>query len=123
MKEKMTEFDQKILSVMQESIHQVVKERVGGYNSPLNPLINDAFKVHETTLRNIIYESMGEAIATVDFKKAVKEAFYHKVARSLIEGVSGSIDRSINLFKQDPVIKAKMVLAIEEIIKQSGKTI
>ena len=66
-----------------------------------------------------MYEAMGEAIKDNNFKESIKSAFYHKVSRGLIEGLTGSVDKAINAFKQDPTIKAKMVLAIETIINES----
>ncbi len=113
----MTEFDKQVLTIMQNAVSDTIKARMTEYGSPLKPIIDDAFKVHAETIRKIMYESMGEAISDGNFKESVKQAFYHKVARGLVDGISGSVDKAINQFKQDPTIKAKMVLAIEQIIK------
>ena len=112
----LTDFEKQVLSIMQTSINDTIKARMTDYNSPLRPLIDDAFKVHADSIRKILYEAMGEAIKENDFKESIKQAFYHKVSRGLVEGLTGSVDKAINAFKQDPTIKAKMVLAIENVI-------
>jgi len=112
----LSEFEKGVLSIMQNAVTDTIKARMTEYGSPLKPIIDDAFKVHADTIRKIMYDAMGEAINDGNFKESVKQAFYHKVARGLVDGIAGSVDKAINQFKQDPTIKAKMVLAIETII-------
>jgi methenyltetrahydromethanopterin cyclohydrolase len=117
----LSDFDKEVLSIMQTEIHGAIKARMSAYGSPLTPIIDDAFKVHGETIRKMLYDSLGEVLLTADFKESIKQAFHHKVARSLVDGMSGSVDKAINTFKQDPTIKAKMVLAIESVIKEVSK--
>lgn len=118
---ELSDFEKIILSSVQSSIHEAIKTKITSYDSPLNPIIIDAFKVHSDSIRGILYEALGECVKTKEFKQSVKEAFYHKVSRALVDGMAGSVDKAVNSFKQDPTIKAKMILAIEEIINGLNK--
>ena len=49
--EKLSEFDRQVLSIIQSSINDTIKNRMCDYNSPLKPLIDDAFKIHAESVR------------------------------------------------------------------------
>lgn len=120
---KLTDFEQIVLGNLSEAVNRAVQERLGGYQSPLLKLIDDAFKIHDNKLRELVYEALGQSLDRQDFKQAIKQAFDHKVARTMVDHLSGSIDKAINAIKSDPTIKAKMVLAIEAIIKEKHESI
>lgn len=118
----MTDFEKLVLETVRDNINKVVAEKLGGYDSPLKKMIDDAFKNHDNELREIVYEALGTTIKKADFKIAVKQAFDHKIARCLVEHLTSTIDKAINAIRSDPTIKARMVLAIEEIIKNSQES-
>ena len=117
---KLTDFEQIVLGNLSEAVNKAVQERLGGYQSPLVKLIDDAFKVHDNKLRELVYESLGQSLDRADFKQAIKQAFDHKVARVMVDQLASSIDKAIHAIKSDPTIKARMILAIEAIIKESS---
>jgi hypothetical protein len=115
---KLSDFDKLILDTVRENLHKVIGDKLSGYDSPLKKMIEDAFKIHDQELRDLVYQSLGMAIKQEDFKIAVKQAFDHKIARCMVEHLSSSVDKAVNAIRSDPTIKARMVLAIEEIINK-----
>ena len=71
--------------------------------------------------RESIMGKMDAALKSViekpDFKAALIEEFNRKVAKTLLSGLEGLVEKSANSFKQDPTIRAKMVMAIQGIIE------
>lgn len=119
---KHTEFEKIVLSTVRDGINEAIKKRImDDYNSPVKPLIDDVIKDYSPDIRRVLHEALGETIRTKSFKESVIEAFRHKLSRGLVDSMAGSIDKAINAIKSDPVIKAKMVVAIEKVIEDSQK--
>lgn len=53
------------------------------------------------------------------FEKMVKEEFQHKVAKSLVGKLEGTVDRAVDAIRQNQTLRAEMILAIEKIIKKN----
>ena len=45
----------------------------------------------------------------------------NKLAEMLVGQMSGHVEKAVNRVRQDPTLKAKMILAIEDIIESEGK--
>lgn len=45
----------------------------------------------------------------------------HKLAKTLVAKMEGSIDKAVTTLRSDPTIRAKMVLAIENIVKDASR--
>lgn len=107
-----------ILSAVQSSMDKVIREALAGYNSPLTALVKGVVDSHSTELRKTISDSFEEVIRTEDFKRSIVSAFSHKVARSIISNNDGLYDKVANELKQDSVFKAKMALAVANVVEE-----
>lgn len=114
-----------ILRVMQCSIDEAIKSSLSAYNSPLIKLVTDVVNNHSTELKSLISNSFSQVIRTDEFKQSIISAFSHKIARTVISNNDGLFDKVSNELKQDATFKAKMALAvanvIEECLKERGK--
>jgi hypothetical protein len=110
-----------ILSAVQSSMDKVIRESLSGYNSPLIKLVQEVVNNHTGELRTTITTSFEEVIRTEDFKLAIVSAFAHKVARSIISNNDGLYDKVANELKQDSVFKAKMALAVANVVEECLK--
>lgn len=52
------------------------------------------------------------------FEKSVKEEFQHKVAKTMVGKLEGTVEYAVDKIRQNPTLRAEMILAIEKIIKQ-----
>lgn len=110
------DLNKEILNTVRSSIHEAVKSSLNGYSSPLTKLVNETVAEHDTELRSIMREALSQVVASKEFRSSVKEAFLHKVARTLVENLDGAVKHAADKLKQDPTIKAQMVLAIQAIV-------
>lgn len=117
----MESLEKDILASINHSIQEVIKERLSGYDSPLTKLVNSVVGENEQKLRTVFSEAFVLVVDSNDFKKEVHQAFQHKVAKLLVSKLEGSIEKSVNLLRSDPTIKAKMILAIENIINEHAE--
>ena len=107
-----------------DGINKATKEAVAGcctaYNSPFQKIVHSVIVEHEPRLREIFNNQIDSVIKSKQFKEDVKDAFQHKLAKQLVATFNGSIDKSFNSMKSDPVIRAKSILAIQNIIDEFG---
>lgn len=86
------------------------------YASPARNVVDRVFEELSGEYEEVLREVLKEIIADKKFKEAVKEEFRHKVAKLLVSDLSGSVEKAVNKFRQDSTLKARMILAIENII-------
>jgi hypothetical protein len=114
-------FEKDILATAQSSIQEAIKNQLTGYNSPLNKLILSVVDEHSKELRSIINEAFVSVIKTEEFKASIVSAFSHKVSRSIISNNGGLFDKVSNELKQDPQFKAKLTLAVANVVEDCLK--
>jgi len=110
--------EQDILSVTQNSIQAAIKESLTKYDSPLVKLVTTVVNEHSQQLKQIITESFDEVIKKDEFKEAIRDGFFHKVARTIISNNDGLFEKVSNELKQDSVFKAKMSLAVSNVVNE-----
>jgi len=110
--------EQDILTVTQNSIQTAIKESLTKYDSPLVKLVTTVVNEHSQQLKQIITESFDEVIKMDEFKAAIRDGFSHKVARTIISNNDGLFERVSNELKQDSVFKAKMSLAVSNVVNE-----
>jgi len=117
----MDKMEEDILKAVQVSIGESIKSVLTGYNSPLNTFVNSVVNQHTSELRDTIESSFSRVIMSDEFKNTVNNCFNHKLARILVDKLEGAIEKRVNELRSDPTIKAKMIIAIENLIKAEAK--
>jgi hypothetical protein len=111
-----TQYD--VLKVANEGIRKIISEKLGGYKSPLDPIIQSSFEKHQTEISKIVDECLSETIKHKSFKAIIKEEFQHKIAKNLVSKMEGFVEKAVNQLIQTPQMKARVILAIENLIKE-----
>lgn len=111
-----------ILSTTQSAIHESIKNVLTNYNSPLNKLVASVIDLHSSELRSIINDSFTRVIQTEDFKESIVSAFSSKVARTIISNNTGLFEKVSNELKQDATFKAKLALAVNNVVEECLKS-
>lgn len=114
----MSDLEKQILSTVQHSMSESIKSVLTGYNSPLQQLVKSVVDENSKELRAIISDSFKLVISTDEFKQSIVSAFSHKVARTIISNNDGLFDKVSNELKQDAVFKAKMSLAVSNVVEE-----
>jgi hypothetical protein len=111
-----------VLREVKKAISESIRTSLTSYNSPMIKLVTSVVDNHGQELKAIMDEAMVATINAEDFKVMVREAFTHKIAKLMVEKMDGATEKRINELRSDPVMKAKMIMAIETIVKDVGKT-
>lgn len=114
----MTALEKQVLQSAQIAIGESVKAVLTGYNSPLSLLVKSVVEENSKELRAIISDSFRLVISTDEFRQSIVNAFSHKVARTIISNNDGLFDKVSNELKQDAVFKAKMSLAVSNVVEE-----
>lgn len=105
---------------IRDAIREGIKSKMGGYNSDLDKLVNAAILKHSDKFRTLLEEAISEAVLDADFRKQIKQAVTHSLAKTLVQRFGGEIEKQVNVLKSDPTTRARITLAIEEIVKQGA---
>lgn len=110
--------EQDILQTAQQSIQKAILESLVGYSSPLNKLISEVIQNHNQELKEIINNAFESVIRTDEFKTGIREAFSHKVARTIISNQQGLFEKVSNELKQDTLFKSKIAIAVSNVVNE-----
>lgn len=110
-----------ILKTAQNAIQISIEKALTDYNSPLKKLIESVISENNEFLKQLISDSFNTVIRTNDFKASIINAFSHKVARSIISNNDGLFDKVSNELKQDNIFKAKMSIAVSNVVEECLK--
>ena len=101
-----------------EAISKALPAVLSAYgDSPLRKITLSVFDKHEDIIRESIDKIVFNMFKSKEFNNILKEEFNRKVAKSLVGTLSGLVEKSSNKFRNDPVIKSKMILSLQNIIE------
>ena len=110
-----------ILSTAQSAVNSAIKEVLTKYDSPLTKIVKLVVDENSNELKGLISDSFTQVIRTDDFKQSIVSAFSHKISRSIISNNDGLFDKVSNELKQDAQFKAKMVVAVANVVEECLK--
>ncbi len=116
----MENLETRVLQAAQQSVDEAIKSTFSGYNNPLEKMCSSVVEKHSEKLKEIFENSITAVLESDNFIRAVNESMNHKIARALVSKMEGSIDKAVSVLRSDPTIRAKMVLAIENIVKEAN---
>lgn len=112
-------------SVVMQEIHNsmmtgvkyaVINTLSKDYQNPLTPMVTEVILQRKSEIQKIINEAFNVVITEGDLLVSLKSELSKKLARELLNSVTGNIESAINMCKQDPVFKSKVIVKINEIL-------
>ena len=70
------------------------------------------------TLKKFVNDCLSFVKGDKAFEKEVKAEFQHKVAKAMVGKLEGTVEKAVDVLRQDPTLRAQMILAIEKIINK-----
>lgn len=113
--------DEVLENFLKDSLREAVKARFSGYNSPLDKLITEAIGRHSNSLTELLESSIEACILSEDFRANIADAVNKSLAKTLIQRFGGEVEKQVNILKSDPTTRARITLAIEQIVKDANK--
>lgn len=102
-----------------EAIKKSLDSYLGGYQSPLNPIIAQVVKKHKPKLVEAVSSALDSLTSSESFKKELIEALNAKLARTIISKMDGELEKRLNDLRANPTTRARITLAIEKIVKET----
>ena len=109
--------EQDIATAVKESMGKAIESTLGGYNTPLAALIKEVVERRKDEVKELLESSMDSAFKG-DFREAIKDAVTHKLSRILVSKMEGEIEKQANELRSSPEFRAKLTLAIGQVIRE-----
>ncbi len=114
--------DKLLENALKDGIREGVKSKLAAsYNNPLDKLIESCLTAHSSSFRAMLEESISSCVKDGDFRKQIAESVRHTLAKTLVSRFGGEMEKQVNVLKSDPTTRARITLAIEEIVKTQNK--
>lgn len=115
--------DQLLENALRDGIRESVKQRFTQYKNPLDDLITAAIARHSDSFRTMLDDSLKSCLGDAEFRESIADAVRHSLAKTLIQRFGGELEKQVNVLKSNPTTRARITVAIEEIVKsQSAAT-
>ena len=111
-----TSLENKIAKVATEAIGKSITESLCSYNGPLKTLCDEVINSHHEELKEIIDNEFSTLLNSDTFRDQLKLALNKKLASVLIGRMGGELESTINKLKADPTTRAKITIAIDNVI-------
>ena len=110
--------ESEVVRSVQSSIQKSFNDALGGYNSPLQKYAINVVAKYQSSIESVFDEVVQESIKTDEFKQRVREVLLHKIAKTMISGIDGSVDKVINQMKQDTVFRSRLTLSVNSLVDE-----
>ena len=110
--------EKQILAQVQKAMDSAITSELVGYNKPLSKLTERVIEAHSDELFTLVDGEFSSLIGGDGFKDALREALNKKLARTLIHRMGGELEKQVNSLKQNPQTRAKIMLAISQIVDE-----
>lgn len=113
--------DQLLENAIRDGLREGVKQRLAvTYNNPLEKVINAAITGRAGEFREILDEGLASCVGDPDFREEIKSSVRTILARTLVQRFGGELEKQVNALKSDPATRARITIAIEDIVKSKA---
>lgn len=112
------DFEREILNGLNGGIQKAIESQLSGYNSPLAKMVSEVMEKNRGSIMGKMNAAFSYVVENPEFEATLKDEFNRKVAKSLLSGLEGTVEKAATAFKQDPTIRSRMILAIQAIIEK-----
>jgi len=118
----MLDIDQALENAIRDGIREGIKTRLAaGYNNPVDKMIADAISAKADKFRSLLDNSLQSCLGDTEFQETIKSAVRSVLAKTIVQRFGGELEKSVNTLKSDPITRARIVTAIDDIIKDKQK--
>jgi hypothetical protein len=88
------------------------------YDNPLTKVFAAVLEAQSGKFRRMLEEAVTECATDPAFVESIKSATRTQLAKTLVQRLGGEIEKQVNTLKSDPLTRARITLALEEIVKE-----
>ena len=109
--------EKQILAQVEKAMGEAITKGLVGYGKPLSKMTERVIEANSDVLYRLVNEEFSSLLNGDGFKDALKSALRDKLAKTLISRMGGELEKQVNNLKQNPQTRAKITLAISQIIE------
>lgn len=110
--------DQLLGNALRDGIRDAVKAKfTSSYQNPMDKLMDAAIAKHSESLRQILDSALKTTIGDPAFREDIALSLRSVLAKTLVQKFGGELEKQVNVLKSDPTTRARITVAIEEIVK------
>lgn len=117
MTEKELNLEEEILNATKTILINGIKS-LDGYNNPTKSLVNSVIKEYEPSISSLFKDALEKAIRNDNFKEELQKLISQRIVRELVGQSESSIARIVQKMKQDEAFKARLTLAVDNIVTE-----
>ena len=115
----MIDFEKEILNTVRTSLSKSIEDNLTGYGAPMRKMCEEVIEQNRDKIKRKLDLAFNKTMDSRVFEEEIQKAFNHKLARILVERTKGNIEKAANEHWSDASMRAKMILAIENIIQKA----
>lgn len=116
------DYEKLVLDALKDGLRESAKKVFTEYNAPGLKLVVEVVSKNAGLLNDLVSEAMIEAIKDPAFRVEFKAAMRASLAKQLVQKFGGELEKSVNRLKSDPMTRAKITAALDEIIATKGQS-
>lgn len=111
--------EDKLLQAAERAIYEAITKTLSTeYRGPVKDAVDMVCKKHQDKLVAITERAYLSVLDSAEFEAAIKKAMNEKLARTLVGKLGGEIESRVNELKANPETRAKITLALTQIINK-----
>lgn len=117
----MSELEQALMNAARDGIREGLTKRLSSnYSNPLDKVIDNAVLASTSELSVLASDAIRNALTSEGFKGMIEQAIRAQLAKQLVARIGGELEKQVNALKSDPATRARITVAIDEIIKSKS---
>lgn len=117
MTEKKSNLEEEILNATKTILINGIKS-LDGYNNPTKSLVNLVIKEYEPSISLLFKDAIEKTIRSDNFKEELQKLISQRIVRELVGQSESSIARIVQKMKQDETFRARLTLAVDNIVTE-----
>ena len=117
MTEKESNLEEEILNATKTILINGIKS-LDGFNNPTKSLVNSVIKEYEPSISLLFKDAIEKTIHSDNFKEELQKLISQRIVRELVGQSESSIARIVQKMKQDETFRARLTLAVDNIITE-----
>jgi hypothetical protein len=66
----------------------------------------------------MLEQAVASCVGDPEFVESIRVAVRQSLAKTLVQRFGGELEKQVNALKSDPITRARITLALEEIVKE-----
>lgn len=105
-------------NAIRDGLREGIKDKLKQtYNNPLDKITTEAISRCGEEYKSMLGDALNACMNDKEFRQEIAVAVRHTLSKTLVARFGGELERQVNALKSDPATRARITLAIEEIVK------